>query len=54
MSRLNQAALKGLPADVAVPGYDRAQVKTGVPGMAYLRLDPEQAWPEHLAIKVPQ
>lgn len=30
------------------------QVKTGVPGMAYLRLDPEQAWPEHLAIKVPQ
>ncbi|MBB5770978.1 fructuronate reductase [Brevundimonas vesicularis] len=30
MSRLNQAALKGLPADVAVPGYDRAQVKTGV------------------------
>jgi HlyD family secretion protein len=31
-----------------------AQVKTGVPGMAYLRLDPEQAWPEHLAIKVPQ
>lgn len=31
-----------------------AQVKTGVPGMAYLRLDPEQTWPEHLAIKVPQ
>lgn len=31
-----------------------AQVKTGVPGMAYLRLDTEQAWPEHLAIKVPQ
>jgi HlyD family secretion protein len=31
-----------------------AQVKTGVPGMAYLRLDPEVAWPEHLAIKVPQ
>ena len=30
MSRLNQAALTGLPADVAVPGYDRAQVKTGV------------------------
>ena len=30
MSRLNQAALAALPADVAVPGYDRAQVKTGV------------------------
>ena len=30
MSRLNEAELKGLSADVAVPGYDRAQVKTGV------------------------
>ena len=30
------------------------QVKTGVPGMAYLRLDPEAEWPEHLTIKVPQ
>ena len=30
MSRLNDAALKSLPADVAIPGYDRAQVKTGV------------------------
>lgn len=30
------------------------QVKTGVPGMAYLRLDPDAEWPEHLAIKVPQ
>lgn len=30
------------------------QVKTGVPGMAYLRLDPEARWPEALAIKVPQ
>lgn len=29
-------------------------VKTGVPGMAYLRLDPEQEWPAHLALKVPQ
>nr|WP_217431716.1 mannitol dehydrogenase family protein [Brevundimonas vesicularis] len=27
---MNQAALKGLAADVAVPGYDRTQVKTGV------------------------
>jgi len=30
------------------------QVKTGVPGMAYLRLDPQTEWPERLAIKVPQ
>lgn len=30
MSRLNQPALSSLPNDVAVPGYDRAQVKTGV------------------------
>ena len=30
MTRLNDAALKGLPAEVAVPGYERAQVKTGV------------------------
>jgi HlyD family secretion protein len=30
------------------------QVKTGVPGMAYLRLDPQAEWPEELAIKVPQ
>ena len=30
------------------------QVKTGVPGMAYLRLDPEAQWPARLTIKVPQ
>ncbi|MFN3768553.1 HlyD family secretion protein [Ectopseudomonas guguanensis] len=30
------------------------QVKTGVPGMAYLRLDSDAEWPAHLAIKVPQ
>ncbi|KSM49046.1 HlyD family secretion protein [Pseudomonas aeruginosa] len=29
-------------------------VKTGVPGMAYLRLDPEVEWPANLQIKVPQ
>ncbi|MFX6965307.1 hemolysin D, partial [Acinetobacter baumannii] len=28
-------------------------VKTGVPGMAYLRLDPEVEWPANLQIKVP-
>ncbi|MCY1483928.1 hypothetical protein D9M68_175130 [compost metagenome] len=31
-----------------------AYVKTGVPGMAYLRLDPDAAWPAELQIKVPQ
>lgn len=29
-------------------------VKTGVPGMAYLRLDPQVEWPADLQIKVPQ
>ncbi len=30
------------------------QVKTGVPGMAYLKLDTNTEWPEHLRIRVPQ
>jgi fructuronate reductase len=30
VTRLNDAALQGLPAEVALPGYDRAQVLTGV------------------------
>ena len=30
------------------------QVKTGLPGMAWLKLDPEAAWPPELAVKVPQ
>ena len=30
MTRLSEAVLSNLPADAAVPGYDRAQVKTGV------------------------
>ncbi|WP_428154954.1 mannitol dehydrogenase family protein [Brevundimonas sp.] len=30
MTRLSDAVLKDMPADVAVPSYDRAQVKTGV------------------------
>src|SRR5690606_36759159 len=30
------------------------QVKTGLPGMAYLRLDPAAQWPSDLQIKVPQ
>ena len=30
------------------------QVKTGVPGMAYVKLDPAAAWPAKLAIKLPK
>ncbi|MEO5796817.1 MAG: HlyD family efflux transporter periplasmic adaptor subunit [Rhodoferax sp.] len=30
------------------------QVKTGVPGMAWVKTDPQSVWPAELAIKVPQ
>lgn len=30
------------------------QVKTGLPGVAWLRLDPQMQWPENLAVKVPE
>ncbi|WP_427551191.1 HlyD family secretion protein [Methylomonas sp. MS20] len=30
------------------------QVKTGVPGMAYVKIDPNAAWPTHLEIKLPK
>lgn len=30
------------------------QVKTGLPGLAYVRIDPRVAWPDKLAVKVPQ
>ncbi|MBU0966656.1 MAG: HlyD family efflux transporter periplasmic adaptor subunit [Proteobacteria bacterium] len=29
-------------------------VKTGLPGMAFVRLDPAVAWPDHLQVKLPQ
>ncbi|MDD3759002.1 MAG: HlyD family efflux transporter periplasmic adaptor subunit [Advenella sp.] len=29
------------------------QVKTGVPGVAYIRLDANREWPEHLQVKLP-
>ena len=32
----------------------RQQVKTGVPGVAWVRLDPSQPWPDGLVLKVPQ
>jgi HlyD family secretion protein len=31
-----------------------AQVKTGLPGVAYVRLDPKAEWPAHLAVKLPR
>lgn len=30
------------------------QVKTGLPGMAYVRLDPRAEWPENLQVRLPQ
>jgi HlyD family secretion protein len=30
------------------------QVKTGLPGVAYVRNGPDIAWPEHLRVKLPQ
>jgi HlyD family secretion protein len=30
------------------------QVKTGLPGMAYVRLDSQAKWPAHLQVKLPQ
>jgi len=30
------------------------QVKTGVPGMAYVKLDSTIEWPDNLAIKLPK
>lgn len=29
------------------------KVKTGVPGVAYVRLDPSVEWPEYLRVKLP-
>jgi HlyD family secretion protein len=29
-------------------------VKTGLPGVAYVRLDPDAKWPDHLAVKLPR
>ena len=31
-----------------------AQVKSGLPGVAYVRLNPSAAWPENLKIRIPQ
>ena len=31
----------------------RQQVKTGMPGMAYVRIQPDAPWPDKLAIALP-
>lgn len=38
--------------DPALLSKHMEQVKTGLPGMAYLKLDAEAEWPEHLRINV--
>lgn len=40
--------------DVAVLKKHINQVKTGLPGKAYVKLDPKAAWPVELAIRLPQ
>ena len=29
-------------------------LKTGVPGVAYVKLDPKAQWPDNLTVKLPQ
>ena len=41
-----------LPVDLLNKHIDR--VKPGLPGMAYVRLDPGKPWPAHLQVKLPQ
>jgi HlyD family secretion protein len=31
-----------------------AQVKTGLPGVAWIKLDPQARWPDILAVRVPE
>ncbi|MEQ9491330.1 MAG: HlyD family efflux transporter periplasmic adaptor subunit [Alphaproteobacteria bacterium] len=40
-----------IPRDILIAHRD--VVKTGVPGMAYIRVDPSAAWPDALAIHLP-
>lgn len=30
------------------------QVKTGLPGVAWVKLDPQAQWPQHLTVRVPE
>ena len=40
--------------DPALLKQHEPQVKTGVPGVAYVRLDPNVEWPEYLKVRVPE
>lgn len=40
-----------IPADLLRKHITR--VKTGLPGVAYVRLDPHAKWPDHLTVKLP-
>jgi HlyD family secretion protein len=39
--------------DPALLDQHLEKVKTGLPGVAYVRLDQSAAWPEHLHVKLP-
>jgi HlyD family secretion protein len=41
-----------IPPDL-LKNYVR-DVKTGLPGVAYVQLDPQAEWPAHLAVKLPE
>ena len=43
-----------LQADPKVLSKYHRQVKTGVRGLAFMRTDPSVAWPDELAVKLPQ
>ena len=40
--------------DPALLQKHRTQVKTGLPGVAYVKVDPAAQWPDSLAVKLPQ
>ncbi|MGE5174425.1 MAG: HlyD family secretion protein [Betaproteobacteria bacterium] len=41
-----------IPSEILKKNIPR--VKTGLPGVAYVRLDPGKAWPPHLEVRLPQ
>jgi HlyD family secretion protein len=40
--------------DPALLAKHRSQVKTGLPGVAYVKVDPAAQWPASLAVRLPQ
>jgi HlyD family secretion protein len=39
--------------DPALLARHLEKVKTGIPGVAYVRVDQRAEWPEHLRVKLP-